>query len=81
MLLVVEEGIRILIYERHCLVLRKEEISRGGGGADVFWPCTPELVKLEIGKIGKEMRAHMLGTDDILLCICGRNSPAVGTGR
>lgn len=46
--------------------------------ADVFGPSMPEFVKLGIGKMSGELRAHIFGANDIL---SGRESPAVGTAR
>ena len=63
--------------ERLCLVLGREMVCCEGG-AGVFWPTTPEIVKLEVGSVGRKARAHISGANDILSV---REFATVGTAR
>ncbi len=53
------------MYERLRLVLRIELVSREGG-AGIFWPCTPEFVKPEVGNERRMVKAHMSWAKDVL---------------
>lgn len=75
--MVVERGIKVPRYQRLCLVLREEMVSRERR-ADVFCTSIPEGAKLETGSISKEVKTHMTGANDI---VSARELPALGTAR
>ena len=58
-------------------MLRREMVYCEGG-AGLSWPPIPKVVKLEVGSMGRKVKAHISGATGILAV---REFPAVGTAR
>ena len=69
------------MYKRLCLLLGRETVSGGAGegGAGVFRPSIPKVVKLEVVTMGRKVKAHICGAKDAKLYV--REFPAVGPAR
>ena len=58
-------------------MLRREMVYCEGG-AGLSWPPIPKVVRLEVGSMGRKVKAHISGATGILAV---REFPAVGTAR